>query len=187
MYPLSGDHHVHGVVTDALLHRESHLASRLALHHLAGLLAAQRTRVLAVDAYYLVAAAQTVAVGRRILVWLVDIHTVADLFVDNGSYASVSLVYEIFEILILLFGHIYGVGIELRQHRVYAGTHHPVERQAVHIAAVEFAYQRTVYFLPLSELEGAGLGGHRHRRECEGQTCGKGCRLYQYMLHILQN
>ena len=72
--------------------------------------------------------------GRRILVRLVDDHVALHVrFVDNGSDSSVCLVNHHAEVFVLLFGDIYGIGIEVCEHSVHTGALNTVERQGIHI------------------------------------------------------
>ncbi len=154
MDPLSGHHDLHHVLRTNLLYLEFYRGARFALHPVGAFLAGQPVGADPVDLHDLVSAGQSVLLGRRSLVRLVDDDVPVLLrLVDDRPDASVGLIDHHHQILVLLLRNVNRVRIQTFQHRVDARPLDPVHRQRIHVRPVEFLENGILDLSPFPELE----------------------------------
>ena len=153
MDPLTNYGYIKGVPSAYLLHCENYSCSRLSFHPVCAFLDLQVLGQNAVDRYDLIAAYKSSLHGRGVCVRLVDDHVAALRLVDDRTDASVCVRKHHLEVVVLLFGYIYGVWVKLLEHRVHTSPHDPVDRKRVNVRAVQLLYYAVVYFCPFAELE----------------------------------
>ena len=186
MYGLTGDAYIFNLSAIDLLHFEEHFGSGCAAHLLAALCARETLDAQSVNGEDLIAATQAGLVRRRVLIRLVDDYVPLQVgLVDDSAYAPVALVYHHAEVLVFLFGDIYRIWVKVGKHGVNSSPLDAVERQRIHIRAVELLEYRSLDFGPFAQFETFGLRSGRQgdgRQSYDYQKSLHKCKINNYSL-----